>query len=345
MLCCASFVMTACNSQKYSYQDFKTAYTSYLEMYSDTNNAVALFDSSATHNVQVRFSNTKLEEVIQNPAYKDIMYTRLTHDLNSNQAIFEPALYANFACVNNFYQIEPVKHIPSDVSTDLYNNFIQVQNVTQEFVVQITKFNDITEFETDPTALLCKTTLEKTIDVYYQLVCQSAQFAQKFLGILDSYVFEKKITAVEDCSDKVDSLFVKRLYLQSLAKMSIQYVDCELGIIYKKVLVHEGMDKYTDTFAGDLTQRLNSTIANYKNVSSKLVLGEFANSTTISVVNDAKNYLKIFETTTNLASTYYDYYTDIESSGVEYDYVDKYYKTEFANMGIMLSNIALQILK
>ena len=124
MLLCVMCVVVfaACGGKNYKYADFQEAYAVYVSNNSlSESNVNTIFDVNGS--VSVNYSNSKLLNAIKSTSVEDykLMYTRLSSDTDSSQAIFAPALKASMMMLNKYVSVTPEKAVPTDRVNELMN--------------------------------------------------------------------------------------------------------------------------------------------------------------------------------------------------------------------------------
>ena len=353
---CFCFVpfFSGCGESNYTYAEFQLAYQDYVEEYTGE-----IFDEDGF--VDVQYKNPAFVNEVNSTGYEHHMkmYTRLTDDTSSNQALFEPTLKASLLFVHNYITVETGVEVPVSASTKLYNSLQNLRSVTDNFVRDKYKFDTREGF--NPDNALEQSWLKEMLDKYKDLVVTANNFSKQFIEVYNKY-------NKADETDRVDGRpalgSIDKFFLESLTSIADVYINVYLVEIYNIVgttSVEIGNDGNSVIYGNaEMATSLNScmdineALASYMTIADRIRSFENRNTpltdaekAAISCFKSAKSYQSIFQNGYEMtldAITHYDFdknYSDWTREETGYRLLaEDFFNCEYKNLTTMISNLA-----
>ena len=341
---CFCFVpfFSGCGESNYTYAEFQLAYQDYVEEYTGE-----IFDEDGF--VDVQYKNPAFVNEVNSTGYEHHMkmYTRLTDDTSSNQALFEPTLKASLLFVHNYITVETGVEVPVSASTKLYNSLQNLRSVTDNFVRDKYKFDTREGF--NPDNALEQSWLKEMLDKYKDLVVTANNFSKQFIEVYNKY-------NKADETDRVDGRpalgSIDKFFLESLTSIADVYINVYLVEIYNKVgETSNGSEHYTSL---NSCMDINEALASYMTIADRIRSFENRNTpltdaekAAISCFKSAKSYQSIFQNGYEMtldAITHYDFdknYSDWTREETGYRLLaEDFFNCEYKNLTTMISNLA-----
>ena len=293
VLCLSVVTFGACGETTYAYSELQNEIQQFIEQNkANESSSESLFDSNGY--ISIKYNNSKLVEAINDTSLngKTLMYTRLTSNLNSNQAIFEPALKASWMYVANYVSITPANNVPADASTQLYNEFLSLKDKADVFKSNIRKFNIFGEDDFDAQGGIEKSFLSSLLDSYYDFLVASCEFSLNFIDVCNQYVW---VDVPDSSSGRIGTGKIERFILERLTENANLYTKGYLSTFYNQTLV-SGTDEYftSQNYSGVLNDFLQ-TYLTYEVALSDFEMKYEAGEMTIpeqNVVNAYRNAIE-----------------------------------------------------
>ncbi len=265
VLCVCVFGFVGCGAKQYSYSEFVEGYHSLIDTYSvgDTS-TISIFDSQG--NVDIAYPNQKLRDAISSNTVEDyrLMFTRLTADANSNQALFEPAFKASLLYINKYIDSETVTDVPLDVSDRLYAKLADFSSKLKTFNFNLLKF-DVRADSFDKTSLIDQSFLSHLLDSYYQMILSSCALTLDFIDVANTYIWT---SVPESDTGRLPAGVIERYYLAELTESVDTYARFSLVSYYNQAYVVGGEEYYT---AQEPSKGINAMLTTYEANKSSLV--------------------------------------------------------------------------
>ena len=353
---CFCFIpfFSGCGETKYTYAEFQLAYQDYVEEYTGE-----IFDEDGF--VDIQYKNPAFVNEINSTGYEHHMkmYTRLSNDTSSNQALFEPTLKASLLFVHNYITVETGVEVPVNASTDLYNSLQNLRSVTDSFVRDKYKFDTREGF--NPDNALEQSWLSAMLDKYKDLVVTANNFSKQFIEVFNKYNTADEV----DRADGRPALgSIDKFFLESLTSVADVYINVYLVNIYDKVgttSVEIGNDGSSVIFGNaemctsfNSCMDINEALASYMSIADRIRSFENRNTpltdaerAAISCFKNAKSYQAIFKngyTMTLDAVSHYNFDKDFndwteEEKGYR-KLAEDFFNCEYKNLTQMISNLA-----
>ncbi len=266
MLMCVvcAFVFSACGGKNYTYKEFQDAFSQYVSSnsYSDEN-VNAIFDESG--NVKVNYSNSGLKEAINCKTVEDykLMFTRLSSDTSSEQALFEPALKSSLLMVQKYISVEPVKTIPTESANLLMEKLATLDDKTDAFEFNLVIFQTRGS-DFNKNGNIDKNFLNKLLNSYYDLLVASCDLGNTFSDIANTYFWND---VADSKTGRIAPGKIERYYLTQLTSLVDTYVRFDLATFYGQSAVISGEEYFTSK---DPAGKINEMLATYETNKDKL---------------------------------------------------------------------------
>lgn len=305
LICVSAISLGGCSGRQYTYSEFVDAYQTYVNTNKvSANSTTAIFDANGL--VSVQYSNPYLADAIAGSTEADfqLMYTRLTSDPESSQAVFEPALKASMLFMNKYVSGTSEANVPVDRSNQLYSELVTLADKTKDFQYNLTKFN-VRDDGFDKTSLIDKTFLQDLFDSYYDLIIASCALSLDFIDVANNYIFDK----VEDsATGRVGAGNIEKYYLAELTECVDTYARYNLATFYKQAYIVDGVEYYTNLKPA---AKVNAILSSYE--ANKAALVAFENRYNAGEMSDAEkavvkayrqsqNYMDMYEAAKAVAS-------------------------------------------
>lgn len=296
VMCFSLIAFAGCGETKYSYAELQRDFETFVtENTFSADTDTGLFNENGY--VEIKYANPKLVSAINNSANKQYMFTRLTNNLSSEQAVFEPALQASLLYVSKYISVKPASEIPTNVSTQLYNKFIELKSKASDLQNDIIKFNIRGDnFKAD--GAIEASFLNSLLQNYYQLIIIACDFSEKFIEVANQYIL---LDAPDNATGRVATGKIERFYLEKLTQNAISYSKGYLSTFYNQSLMQSGQEVYTSANTSKvLNDSLKLYYANQQNLEDfekKYDSGEM-NALEKNVVQSyktAQDYQEIFD--------------------------------------------------
>lgn len=300
-------VFAGCGGKNYSYVDFQNAYTDYVAKNTlSQSNVNSIFDSNG--NVSVNYANTKLLSAISANSVDDyvLMFTRLSSDASSSQAIFEPALQSSFLMISKYVSNTPQKAIPSDRVNALIEKLANLNSKTDSFTFNLIKFQTRGD-KFDKTNGIDKSFLKNLLDSYYDLLVASSALAVEFADVVNLYFWAD---IANSSSGRLAPGKIERYYLTQLVNLTDVYVRFDLATFYSQAYKIDGVEYYTNQRPAE---GINTMLTEYNSNVQALV--DFENKYNAGEMSDEeKNVVQSFYNATNYDATYISAYNNASKS-------------------------------
>ncbi len=341
LLCCSIMIFAGCDNTQYSYAEFQDAYKTFVK-----DNQGELFDTEGY--IKVTYKN-EIMKVCINQTDKDSKlskFTRLSGNINSNQAIFEPTLKASLVFAKNYVNVTS-ENVPMNESTSLYKKFLDLKAKAEKFLQDKKKFDTRATF--NATSALEISWLNTMLDDYYELVKTSCEFSQQYIELYNKYVF---INASNSATGRIASGKIEKYYIESLTKLADVYINSYLPYIYDRTLANGDSEYYTDQ---NYSKDVNSVLQSYLNIDTKIQefekrTGEMTENekAVVSAYNSAINYNPVFENSYKMVKEILpkvnlskDNPTEIEQGYI--DILNDFYNCEYKNLTQLINTISQKI--
>jgi len=298
LICVASvFVFSACGGKNYTYADFQLAYKNYVSTntYSDTN-VNSIFDN--TRNVKINYSNEKLVSAISGNSVDDykLMFTRLSSNTNSNQAIFEPALKASFMMLNRYIEVTPVKAVPTDKANLLMSKLNALEYKTASFKFKLIKFKTLgAEFEQSNS--IDQAFLQELMDDFYDLIVASCDLGKTFADVSNTYFWND---VADSDTKRVAPGKIERYYLTQMTSLVDTYARFDLATFYSQAVVINDVEVFTSKKPAS---KINQMLLKYETGKDTLI--NFENQYNAGTMNSAEwKIVNSYKEAINYDSTY-----------------------------------------
>ena len=241
LMCVAIF--SACGGKNYKYADFQEAYTTYVANYSlSESNVNTIFDVNG--NVSVNYANSKLLNAIKSTSVDDykLMYTRLSSDASSSQAIFEPALKASMLMLEKYVSITPEKVVPAERVNELMNKLSTLDNKTNTFTFNLIKFQTRGD-DFDKNNGIDKSFLRHLLDSYYDMLVASCELSVDFAKVANMYFWND---TADSSTGRIAPGKIERYYLTQLTSLVDTYARFDLATFYSQAYIIDGVEYFTN---------------------------------------------------------------------------------------------------
>ncbi len=303
LLCVASvLVFSACGSKNYTYADFQKAFSEYVSnnSYSDNNKNV-IFDANG--NVKVYYDNKKLRSAIAGNTVADykLMYTRLTSDTSSEQALFEPALKSSLLVVQKYISVDPIQKVPTASANLLMEKLSTLDSKTDKFALKMATFQ-ARESEFNKNSNIDKYCLNELFESYYDLLVASCDLGKTFSDVANTYFWKD---VADSKTGRLAPGKIERYYLTQMTSLVDTYVRFDLATFFAQSAEISGKEYFTSQ---DPAGKINAMLTTYEE--NKTKLSEFEsrytqegalNLTEWRVIN---SYKEAVEYDTNFVSAY-----------------------------------------
>lgn len=268
VLCVSLIGFAGCGAKSYSYEEFSKAYTDYIAANSITSTSTnGIFDSEGL--VRVQYQNELMRDAIAADTVEDykLMFTRLSADTSSDQAIFEPALKASMLYISKYIDVTPAKTVPTDRSTGLYAKLVNLTDKTNTFRYNLVKFGVRAE-DFDKNNAVDKAFLKHLLDSYYDLIIASCELSLDFVDVANKYLYND---TAKNASGRLPAGSIERYYLEELTKMVDTYARFDLVRFYQQAYIVDGAEYYTNK---EPAKNVNTMLDAYLLNKAKLVAFE-----------------------------------------------------------------------
>ncbi len=268
IIACLTMVgFTGCGEKQYTYVEFVQGYNDYIDSYrASATSTISMYDANGR--VSIVYPNSGLNAAINKTTTEAQVskFTRLTNDINSKQAVFEPAFNASVLFINKYINTPDVV-VPVEKSNQMYQKLITLSDKTRVFYINLVKF-ETRAGDFDESSIIDQAFLSRTLDSYYEMILASCALSLDFIDMADKY-FAKPM--LDSATGRVAPGVIERFYLAELTKMVDTYVKFSLSAFYNQAYEVEGHEFYTDANpAGEL----NTAIKQYLTNASKLATFE-----------------------------------------------------------------------
>ena len=344
LFCCSLMLFTGCDNTQYTYAEFQSAYKNFV-----TENEGELFDSNGY--VKITYKNESMDVFINKTDLDSKMtkFTRLSSSLDSNQAIFEPALKASLVFVKNYVNVS-ADTVPTSVSTDLYNKFLDFKAKAEKFLLVKKNFDNLETSEFNPDNALQVSWLNMLLEDFYNLVKSSCEFSQKYIEVYNQYIF---IDAPNTIDGRIATGKIAKYYIESLTKLADVYINSYLPSIYDKTLIVDDSEYYTDQY---YCKDVNSVLKSYLDIDEKIIQFERrtgamtdAEKAVVTAYNSAIEYNTVFENSYKMVLEILpkvdlskDNFSEIEQGFV--NLLNDFYTCEYKNLTQLINTISQKIL-
>ncbi len=249
-------LLTACDGTD-KYNDFAAKYDTYVKTNTD------MFDANGE--IKIKYKDDVAAVINKpNPTVNDKMarFTRLTGNLDSNQAIYEPIIRASLLYVNTYINKCEEFNISSKDADKLSNKFDTFKSKVANFKSQRTYLEDnsdrlTTGSETENNNLV------NVLSTLYDVVVAANDFSYTFMNF-----YEKALTQLDDYDATVLQGQTERLYLRDLVYACDTYVKVYLPLIHDSKAVmtpNENDELYTSYGYSRFVNDLLSTYLDNRN--------------------------------------------------------------------------------
>lgn len=220
MLCaltlCVSFLFVGCG-ESFSYTDVKTNY----------GNMKANFEGSLFNNGTLDFNyNTELQNLIDTSS-SDGQITKLSSDLSSGQAIFEPVLRAGFESCEYYLSLEvDSKEVPQDKTNLLQTKLDKLEQTLTNLNNSKIRLEEIAASNGN-----VKNWLQNYFDRFYEAICASNDFALEYIDVYGEF-----LNFVPDVKDRLLPSVVQLDFAKKLAQSANIYTTFTLSQIKNEVV-------------------------------------------------------------------------------------------------------------
>lgn len=347
VICCSIMTFSGCDNTKYTYSEFQLAYQDFVTEYKGE-----IFDDDG--NVKVNYKNADMVSAINKTDVNSKMtkFTRLSADVTSNQAIFEPTLKACFMYVNNYINVTIGIDVPTNESTNLYNSLKDVQAKTQAFVLEKYKLDTRENF--DVTGGTEKSWINSLLDRYMDLVNSANEFSKSFITVYEKY---NTSASADRAGGRPAIGNIERYYLKTLSSLADVYINICLNDFYNKaeLATVDSSTGRTDemytyqNYSGDVNKALKS----YLNIASQIKTfeakeGEITDNNEKVAINAYKSalcYTPVFEKGYKMV---FDTYKKANGDGtISQGFkknIEEFYNCEYKNLTLMLQDISTKVL-
>jgi len=266
MLLCVSslFVFSACGEKNYTYSEFQEAYSNYVTRYTySTQNTNTIFDNLGY--VLINYDNAKLMSAIKSTTNSDyeLMYTRLSQDASSSQAVLEPALKSSMLLLHNYIAIEPEKAVPSSRVNSLMKKLDVLKERTNAFTIKLIKFQARGD-DFDKNSAIDRSFLQYLLTSYYDMLIASCELSMDFSDVANTYFWKD----VENSSTgRLASGKIERYYLTELTQLVDTYARFDLATFYSQAYIIDGKEYFTSRKPAD---KINTMLTLYLENINKL---------------------------------------------------------------------------
>ncbi len=342
LLCCSLMIFTGCDNTQYSYAEFQSAYKTFV-----ADNTGDLFDDDGY--IKVTYKNETMKSCIYQTDKESKLskFTRLSGNIDSNQAIFEPTLKASLVFAKNYVNVTS-ENVPMSESTSLYKKFLDLKTKAEKFLQDKKKFDNRSTFTA--TSALEISWLNTMLDDYYALVKTSCEFSQQYIELYNKYVF---INASNLSTGRIASGKIEKYYIESLTKLADVYINSYLPYIYDNALASGDGEYYTDQ---NYSNDVNSALKSYLNIDTKIQefekrTGEMVDNekAVVSAYNSAINYNPVFENSYKMVKEILPKVnlskknpTEIEKGYI--DILSDFYNCEYKNLTELINAISQKII-
>lgn len=258
VVCVSLFTFAGCSGKNYTYSEFQQAYADYINSNKITTTSTeAIFDANGY--VSVQYSNEKLRTAIAGTTLEDkrLMFTRLSSDASSDQALFEPALKASMLYMHKYIDTDLNKNVPTDRVNKLYSELGTLTEKTNTFKHNLLKFN-VRDADFDKTSTIDQSFLKHLFDSYYDLIIASCALSLDFIDVANEYIW----TPLPNSSTgRLGVGVIDRYYLAELTSCVDVYARFSLVSYYKQAYILEGAEYYTNK---NPSGNVNSMLALYE---------------------------------------------------------------------------------
>lgn len=249
-----SSMLAGCSGKNYTYAEFQQAYAEYQRSNTwSTANSNTIFDTDGQ--VSVNYANTKLAAAIDCESVADyrLMFTRLSDDPTSEQAIFEPALSASMLFISKYISLSPVKNIPTARVSTLMQKLEDLEARTNTFEFNLVKFETRGD-DFDKNNAIDQSFLSALLDSYYQLIVSSCSLGTEFCAVANEYFWSD---LADSETGRVAPGKIERYYLTRLTQLVDSYVRFDLATFYGQACIIDGREYFTSRNpAGGINQML-----------------------------------------------------------------------------------------
>lgn len=346
LVCCSLIMFAGCDNTQYTYAEFQSAYKSFV-----LENKGELFDDEGY--VKVTYKNEAMAVLINKTDLDSKMtkFTRLSSNLDSNQAIFEPALKASLVFAKNYVNVTS-DNVPLNISTNLYKKFIELKQSAENFLSSKKNFDIKNQYdeEFNPTDSMDMSWLNLLLENYYKLVKISCEFSKMYIDIYNQYIF---IDAGNTPDGRVATGKIDKYYIESLTKLADVYINSYLPYIYNKTLIADSDEYYT---AQNYCKDVNSALKSYINIDDKIKTFERrtgamndAEKAVVSAYNSAIEYDPIFQNSYALVLEILPKInlekTDLNANEQAYkNLLNDFYTCEYKNLTQLINTISQKLL-
>jgi len=307
MLLCVMCVVVfaACGGKNYKYADFQEAYAVYVSNNSlSESNVNTIFDVNGS--VSVNYSNSKLLNAIKSTSVEDykLMYTRLSSDTDSSQAIFAPALKASMMMLNKYVSVTPEKAVPTDRVNELMNKLSTLNNKTNTFTFSLIKFQTRGD-DFDKNNGIDKSFLKHLLDSYYDMLVASCDLSIDFADVANKYFWSD---TADSSTGRIAPGKIERYYLTQMTSLVDTYARFDLVTFYSQAYIIDGVEYYTNQNpAYGINNMLSRFEANRESLvafENKYNAGEMSTNerTLVQSYYDAVSYDTPYQAAYNIAS-------------------------------------------
>ena len=298
VICISAVTFGACGETTYSYTELQTEFQQFIDNNKESDTfRVGLFDENDY--ISIQYDNASMVSAINDTSLqgKTAMFTRLTSNLNSNQAVFEPALKASLMYVTKYISVTPVNDVPVDVSTALYNKFITLRDSAVTFQNNIVKFNILGTDDFDANGGIEQSFLSSLLDSYYNFIVASCDFSLDFIDVCNQYVFAD---VPDSNAGRVATGKIDRFILERLTESAYLYTTGYLSTFYDQTLV-SGSDEYFTSLNTSAT--LNQFLQTY--LTYEVALSDFEMKYEESVISQPEqNIISAYRSAVNYQNLY-----------------------------------------
>ena len=259
-LFCTCLVTFAACGEKHTYTEVQEAYLKLLDDYKVNTGDVTYFDDQGE--VSIYYKNPKLVQAINDTTLdgKALMYSRLSSDLGSDQAVFEPALKASLLYVTKYIDVTPAKEVPSSECNNLLAKLSEFKDNLENLSSDIS-FLNIRGNDFDANGRIEKSFFKTLLNNYKKVLSSACNFSEKYIEVAKKYVWQ---TVAEYTDEKrVTKGFIERYYLEKLVENACVYVRGSLATFYNQSLIKDGKEYFTASNpARYIKDNLSAYIAN-----------------------------------------------------------------------------------
>ncbi len=353
MLAVSIPLFSACGETQCTYSEFQLAYQDYVSDYTGE-----IFDNNGY--VNIVYDNASLQRAIDGTTITDKMnlFTRLTDDTSSDQAIFEPTLKASLMYVKTYINVTIGIEVPTNVSTQLNNSLNTLRECTDAFISEKAKLeNRGAGFRADNA--FEQATLLTLFNRYVDLILQAIDFSQQFI---DAYSTYNTIPTADRADGRPAIGSINRFYLETLTTLADIYANVYLVNIYDRS--HEtsqngtAVEYYTSfNYSSDL----NSALESYLDIadiidSFEAREGEMTSAERAVVIEykRADNYDLLFQKGYSMVQNIIDNYdigvlfeldnTELTDEQIgNFNNINDFFNCEYRNLTNMLNSLSRNI--